>query len=57
MKEIYKNAAIINVRTPEEYADEHFPSAINIPLEQIAQRINECTEMQKPIVAYCRSGN
>jgi len=57
MKETYKNAAIVDVRTPEEYAVEHFPNAINIPLDQVAQRINEFKEMPKPIVAYCRSGN
>lgn len=57
MKETYKNAAIVDVRTPEEYAVEHFPKAINIPLDQVAQRINEFKEMPKPIVAYCRSGN
>ena len=57
MKETYKNAAIVDVRTPEEYKGEHFPNAINIPLDQVAQRINEFKEMPKPIVAYCRSGN
>jgi len=57
MKETYKSATIVDVRTPEEYADEHFPNAINIPLDQVAQRINEFKEMPKPIVAYCRSGN
>lgn len=57
MKETYKNATIVDVRTPEEYAGEHFPNAISIPLDQVAQRINEFKEMPKPIVAYCRSGN
>ncbi len=57
MKETYKNATIVDVRTPEEFAGEHFPNAINIPLDQVAQRINEFKEMPKPIVAYCRSGN
>ncbi len=57
MKETYKNATIVDVRTPEEFAGEHLPIAINIPLDQVAQRINEFKEMPKPIVAYCRSGN
>ncbi len=57
MKETYKNAAIVDVRTPEEFSGEHFPNAINIPLDQVAQRINEFKEMPHPIVAYCRSGN
>jgi len=57
MSEIYKKATIVDVRTPEEYASEHFPNAINIPLDQVAQRINEFKEMPKPVVAYCRTGN
>ena len=50
-------ATIVDVRTPEEFTENHFPNAINIPLDQVAQRINEFKEMQKPIIAYCRSGN
>ena len=57
MKETLKNATIVDVRTPEEFAVEHFPNAVNIPLDNIVQRIKEFKEMQKPIVAYCRTGN
>ena len=57
MAQAYIDATIVDVRTPEEFAAEHFPNAINIPYDQVAQRINEFKEMQKPIVAYCRSGN
>ena len=48
---------VIDVRTPEEFSEGHYPNAINIPLDQVAQRINEFKEMPKPIVAYCRTGN
>lgn len=48
---------VIDVRTPEEFSESHYPNAINIPLDQVAQRINEFKDMPKPIVAYCRSGN
>lgn len=57
MKENYNNATLIDVRTPKEFAGDHFPNAINIPLDPVAQRINEFKEMPKPIVACCRSGN
>jgi len=56
MKEILNNASIIDVRTPGEYEDGHFPGAVNIPLNELPQRIEELEEMKKPIVAYCRSG-
>ena len=57
MKQNYNNATLIDVRNPEEYASEHFRNAINIPLDQVAQRINEFKEMPNPMIAYCRSGN
>lgn len=57
MELINDNTTIVDVRTPEEYAVEHIPSAINIPLDQVAQRINEFKEMPQPIIVYCRSGN
>ena len=57
MMSAVSNATIVDVRSPEEYAGEHFTNAINIPLDQVQQRINEFKEMPKPIIAYCRSGN
>jgi phage shock protein E len=54
---IDKNATVVDVRTPQEFAGQHFPGAINIPLVDITRRISEFKQFQKPIVAYCRSGN
>jgi phage shock protein E len=48
---------IIDVRTPEEFNEEHIKGAINIPVDQVGNRIDEIKEMPQPIVAYCRSGN
>ena len=57
MMESLNDVSIVDVRTPEEYLVEHFLNAINIPLDSIAQRIEEFRQMKKPIIAYCRSGN
>ena len=57
MMESVNDVSIVDVRTPEEYLVEHFPNAINIPLDSITQRIEEFRQMKKPIIAYCRSGN
>lgn len=54
--QIDKNATIVDVRTPAEFADEHFPGAVNIPLDEINNRIKEFENFQKPIVVYCKSG-
>ncbi len=55
--EAIKDVTIIDVRTAEEFSEDHFPNAINIPLDQVAKRIDEFMKMKKPIIAYCRSGN
>ncbi len=57
MMEAVNDVTIVDVRTPEEFTEGHFPNAINIPLDQVAQRIDEFRKMKKPIIAYCRSGN
>lgn len=56
MKEILNKASIVDVRTPVEFLDGHYPGAVNIPLNELSQRLDEFKEMKKPIVAYCRSG-
>lgn len=48
---------IIDVRTPEEFNSGHVAGAINIPLDQVPQRLPEIRQMQTPIEVYCRSGN
>ena len=57
MMESLNDVSIVDVRAPEEYLVEHFPNAINIPLDSIAQRLEEFRQMKKPIIAYCRTGN
>lgn len=52
-----KTATIIDVRSPMEFDMEHFPGALNIPLETIADEASKIGTMPRPIVVYCRSGN
>lgn len=53
-----KPAAIIDVRTPQEFSAGHIDGAINIPVDQIGQGIQSIKGLKKdsPIVVYCRSG-
>ena len=49
---------ILDVRTPEEFADKHIPGAVNIPNETIAaEEIPELPYKDQLILVYCRSGN
>ena len=53
-----KQAAVIDVRTPDEFAAGHIDGAINIPLDQIQNGSANLENLQKdsPILLYCRSG-
>jgi rhodanese-related sulfurtransferase/DNA-binding transcriptional ArsR family regulator len=44
---------ILDVRSPAEFALGHLPGAVNVPLEQLEQRLAELPK-RKDIVAYCR---
>jgi len=59
MEEILNNpnVTVIDVRETYEFEDGHYEGAINIPLGQIPQKINEIKAMSQPLVVYCRSGN
>ena len=49
---------ILDVRTPEEFADKHIPGAINVPNETIGtEEIPELPNKDQLILVYCRSGN
>ena len=49
---------ILDVRTPEEFAEKHIPGALNIPNETIsAEEIPELPDKDQLILVYCRSGN
>lgn len=47
---------IVDVRTPEEFSEGHVPGSINIPLNEIPERIAEFRLMQPPVILCCRSG-
>ncbi len=47
---------ILDVRTPSEYEDAHIEGAINIPVEEIVDRLNELSA-NDVILVYCRTGN
>jgi phage shock protein E len=47
---------LLDVRTPEEYADGHIAGSVNIPLAELANQLSQVPQSM-PIVVYCRSGN
>jgi len=48
---------VIDVRTPEEFEGGAYPDAVNIPLDEIMERLEELGKnTEREIVVYCASG-
>lgn len=47
---------LLDVRTPEEFAQGHLPGAVLIPHDQLAARLDEI-DRDRWVLVYCRSGN
>lgn len=57
--EEYRNtpgAVLVDVRTPEEYAQGHLPGSVNIPIQRIFQVEQLVADKQTPLFVYCLSG-
>jgi rhodanese-related sulfurtransferase len=46
---------VLDVRTAEEYATGHVPGAVNIPFDQVAERISE-VDAPHGVALYCMIG-
>ena len=44
---------VLDVRPPEEYAAGHVPGAVNIPLAQLEEHLDEL-DQEHEVIAYCR---
>lgn len=46
---------ILDVRTPQEFALDHISGAVNVPIDELRQRLSELPR-NRPIVTYCQVG-
>jgi phage shock protein E len=53
---VEQGAVLLDVRTPEEYAQGHLPGAKNIPVQVLPQRLEEVGPREVPVVVYCQAG-
>jgi phage shock protein E len=56
-EKIKAGALIVDVRSVDEFEEEHYPNSLNIPVNQMQARIDEFGEKNKPVVVYCASGS
>ena len=52
-----QGAVIVDVRSPGEFKSGHIKGAINIPLDQVKNKIGELKKKNKPIITCCLSGS
>ncbi|WP_394247193.1 rhodanese-like domain-containing protein [Vibrio profundi] len=53
---IEQGALIVDVRTPQEFADAHLDNAFSYPLSELDTHFANI-DKNRPIILYCRSGN
>lgn len=59
---IAAGAVVLDVRTPDEYSSGHVPNAVNVPVQDVGQRLTEIDRLvgadkTKPVVVYCTAGS
>lgn len=48
-----RDAQIVEVLPPGEYAEEHLPGAVNLPLKQLDATTAASLDKGRPVVVYC----
>jgi phage shock protein E len=52
-----KEGTIVDVRTPGEFMGGNVSGSVNIPLQEIVQRLEELRTLKGPLVLCCASGS
>jgi rhodanese-related sulfurtransferase len=51
-----RGALVLDVRNPGEFAARSYPNSINIPLNELKNRLTELQNLDQPIIVCCASG-
>lgn len=55
--QVKQDVVVVDVRSPEEYAEGHVPGAINLPHDRINEFLTQLeNDKSSSLVLYCRSG-
>lgn len=48
-----RGAQLVEVLGPEEFAEDHLPGAINLPLRKVETEARQQLDPSRPVVVYC----
>lgn len=51
-----RNASIVDIRSPEEFAKGSLPNAKNLPADKVSERMRELKK-DKPVIIVCATGS
>ena len=51
-----KNQFLLDVRTLEEFSQSHMKDSMNIPMDEVPNRLEEISKIKEEILIICRSG-
>ena len=51
-----KSGTIVDVRTPAEFMGGNVKTSINVPLQELQQRLSEVKDLKTPLILCCASG-
>lgn len=52
-----RDFTVVDVRTRAEFMGGHVAGSVNIPLQEIVDRVDELKALKQPIIFCCASGN
>jgi rhodanese-related sulfurtransferase len=51
-----RNALVLDVRTPQEFAGGHVSGSVNVPVAQLPGGLKKLKDKSQPIITCCASG-
>jgi rhodanese-related sulfurtransferase len=50
---LQQHAQLVDVLTPDDYAEDHIPGAINLPLKELNASTASRLDRSRPVIVYC----
>lgn len=53
---VRREALIVDVRGPDEFAADHYEGAVNVPVDELHHHLNKFGSQDTPVLLYCNTG-